>query len=74
MSLDIVGLNTDTHENSRWIAQHLKVGDSIHVVVKEISHPSISEIKKSEPEEILNAHKVKYFHSLQKELKEKGLL
>jgi hypothetical protein len=73
--LDISGLNSDTDENPRWMMQNLKVGDTISVLVKEMSKPSKYEIRKWDTdEEMRNARKVERFHSLQKELQEKGLI
>ncbi len=74
VSIDISGLNTETEDRYRWAAQDLKVGDSINILVKNVSKHSLPEIKKSDPEETKNANKVKYFHALQKELMEKGLI
>ncbi len=72
--LDISGLNTETEDRYKWAAQDLKVGDTINILVKDVSQHSLPEIKKSDSEETKNANKVKYFHTLQKELTEKGLI
>lgn len=74
VSIDISGLNTETEDHVKWLGQDLKVGDSINVLVKDVTQPSLWEIKNTPSEEIINEKKVKYFHELQKELTEKGLL